>query len=145
MKNHPGDFNTKVGYDIYLNPWWGLQTATSQGLIEELNTQLGTPDLWFQGLFHELLWGPRDLPREWRPGFHCNLSATNSKVWRNFWLPWRLQNTNEIEINKIPIGSNVLDTETRETDREFVIRYHEAIPATKRWLKACELNEFLID
>lgn len=138
MKDHPGDFNSKVGCDIYLNPWWGLRSAISQALILELTKQLGEPDLWFQGLFHELLWGPRDLPRVWRPGFCCNLSGTNGHVWRSFWLPWRFR-TEEMITSKVPVGSNVTDEETHGEDVEFVPCYRVGIPAIRNWLKTGEI------
>jgi hypothetical protein len=133
MKDHPGDFLTKCGCDIYLNPWWGARTARSSELIGRMGAVLGEPDLWFQGAFHELLWGPRDLPRSWRPGFLVNLSGTDGRLWRNFWLPWRLKSLQED--CKLPYAANVLDTETCELDVEYVEKYALAIPKIRHWLE----------
>lgn len=133
MRNHPADFMTKCGYDAYLNPWWGVDTARSRELVHRMGAVLGEPDLWFQGAFHELLWGPRDLPRSWRPGFHVNVSGTNGKTWRNFWLPWRLKSLQEG--NSLPYAANVLDENTSWMDVEYVEKYAEAVPKIRSWLK----------
>jgi len=86
--DHVGDFNNKLGLDIYLNPWWGLKTAFSKDIIYELNKNFGEPDLWFNQMYHELLWGSREIDRIKRPRFCVNLSGTNGIVWRTFYLPW---------------------------------------------------------
>lgn len=166
MKDHPGDFLTKLGYDIYLNPWWGVRTARSQGLVQEMDRVLGPADLWFHGgMFHELLWGPRDLPREWRPGFSVNLSGTNSKVWRSFWLPWRMRNfwyprgngraasmtppnrpnpdePWNAENPPLPYAANTQDENVLPGDIPYVEKYNAAIPMIRQYLatgKVCGL------
>lgn len=90
--DNPGVFSNIVGDDLYVNPWWALRKINIprvNAFVECMDRTLGPPDLWFTGLFHELLWGPRHLPRSWRPGFHANLSGHNGVLWRTFWLPWR--------------------------------------------------------
>ena len=83
------EYSNQVGHDLYLNPWWGLRTVapgSASNLYQAMTNLMGVPDLWFNGNFHELLWGPRDLPRLWRPAFNCNLSA-NGPIYRHYWLP----------------------------------------------------------
>lgn len=113
LVDHPGDFSNKVGYDLYLNPWWAARLnidgfGYDDFLIEAMTDTLGKPDLWFNGLFHELLWGPRGLDRTFRPGFHANLSGTNAKIWKHFWLPWRAANYKHATLCDSLFGGNVL-------------------------------------
>lgn len=89
--DNPGDFSNKVGDDIYLNPWWALkfQDSVSAEFCAVMTEVLGPPDLWFQGLYHQLLWGRRDVSPFWRPSLCVNLSGGNGKLWFKLWLPWR--------------------------------------------------------
>lgn len=158
MRDHPGDFLTKCGYDIYLNPWWGVKTARSQDLVFEMDKVLGTPDLWYQGVFHELLWGPRDLPRGWRPGFNISLSGTNCRLWRSFWLPWRMHGfwhpscypdepKPDADWNAsnppLPYHANVQDEEVIPKDVAYVERYCEAIPLIRQYLATGKISTLL--
>lgn len=138
MKDHPGDYLTKCGYDIYLNPWWGANTARSQQLILKLNTTLGPPDLWYQGLLHELLWGPRDLHIMWRPSFTVNLSGPTGQIWRHFWLPWRARGLQDD--GKSPSGANTPDLQTTQQDIDAVEKYKESIPKIRIWLQTGDIS-----
>jgi hypothetical protein len=92
-RDHPGDFSHQVGWDLYLNPWWGRRRPQlayqARRLLDYLDVELGEPDLWHQGCFHELLWGPRDVPRNWRPAFYCSVSGGNGMLHSHLWLPWQ--------------------------------------------------------
>lgn len=109
MKNHPGDFCNKLGDDLYLNPWWALgrQDQPGRAFCFFMDEVFGPPDLWFQGGFHELLWGPREMGRVWRPSFHANLSGPSGKIYFRLWLPWRGDMSNPT----CPVGANILDTQ----------------------------------
>lgn len=123
-------FSSQVGQDTYYNPWWGLETLIDLGareLVEAMAKTWGQPDIWFHGGYHELLWGPRDIHRRWRPGFHVNLSGTNNHIWRSFWLPWR--GTLRFEGDTYyPYASNVSDNCVILDDIKIVPAYNEFIP-----------------
>lgn len=132
--NHPATYSNILGLDLYLNPHWGIDTLCPVAKVfvyEHLNVVLGEPDLWFHGnMFHELLWGPRDLPRSWRPSFHINLSGTNALMWRNFWLPWRgtaMQICHQTGV-PLPSKANTLERQINEDDIEGLDRYFGFIP-----------------
>lgn len=139
MKNHPGDYNRKVGCDIYLNPWWGLDVAASQELIHTLHEKLGPADYWDQECCPEVLWGPRDFPRHWRPGFVCNLSGTNKQIWSQFWLPWRMKSLME---GNLPYACNVHDKDTRPEDIGYAFRFVECIPLIREGLRTGKFRSF---
>jgi hypothetical protein len=114
--NNPADFSNQVGYDLYLNPWWALEFQPPRGkvfcgLMTEI---LGKPDLWFQGCFHELLWGPRAYDRRWRPSLLANLSGTNGQIWFSLWLPWRCKHLEPG--TGLPWGANVLSQDITQND-----------------------------
>ena len=108
--DNPGDFSNRVGYDLYVNPWWALRRAGEEGLswegclVDCMGRTLGQPDLWFNGGFHELLWGPRSLHRVWRPRFSANLSATSGRLHRHMWLPWRATDMAHYRADAEPVG-----------------------------------------
>ena len=128
-RDHPGDFTNQVGWDLYLNPWWGVRrpqlNAAAQRLVTVLDTGLGAPDLWFNGTYHELLWGPRDVPSNWRPCFWIALSGGDGALYNHFWLPWRggidLSKTTETWPH-IAYG-HVLDEKINDLDLEGVRVY----------------------
>lgn len=120
-------FTNEVGLDIYYNPWWGLDTASYGGQImaKHLDQLFGSPDLWFNGCFHELLWGPRDLQKGWRPSFHINWSGPQHQYWRQFWLPWEGQlQTNPLR----PYSCNVRDILINSAHVQGAHDYAKAMP-----------------
>lgn len=124
MTNHPGSFNNQVGEDLYLNPWWGLDTIHSWSFKASLREAFGEPDLWFNGCFHELLWGPREVPKAYRPQFHVNLSGPQGRIYRSFWLPWRASHL----VNTTPYAANVQDDVCNVSETPAINRYAEMLP-----------------
>ena len=139
MIDNPGVFSSMVDNDLYVNPWWALRKRIhprAAAFVACMDQAMGPPDLWFQGLFHELLWGPRDLPRGWRPSFHANLSGHNGELWNTFWLPWRAGDGVEETFwtdrdgKRYPFAANVSDFNIRfDVD---VIRMHGYIDSFPR-------------
>jgi len=131
------EYSNQVGHDLYLNPWWGLRTVapgSASNLYQAMTNLMGVPDLWFNGNFHELLWGPRDLPRLWRPAFNCNLSA-NGPIYRHYWLPWRaatmsLENDDRPDSGRqvyLPRGCGVQDSGVDTDDVSYYAGYYRSI------------------
>ena len=143
MVDNPGAFSNTVGNDLYVNPWWALRKRLgghANAFVSCMTHSMGEPDLWFQGLFHELLWGPRHLPRAWRPGFHANLSC-NGELYCCFWLPWRSgQHGNETFWDhdgiKMPYACNTQQYDIDfEKDVFHMEAYIRAIPRIEEFLR----------
>lgn len=136
------EYSNDVGLDVYLNPWWGIDTLNQTGskLVEAMNNIWGEPDLWFQGLFHELLWGPRDLPKCWRPGFHVNTlryheSCSRKVIWRSFWLPWHGKFIDDRSLRNFPYAAGLCEAGVSEDDIVTAGIYDKFIPTLRQGLK----------
>lgn len=88
--DNPGDYASRVGDDLYLNPWWALNFQSDKAKIfcEAMTEILGPPDLWHSD-YWRLLWGPQNVHMSWRPQLFANLSGWNGKIWIKASLPWR--------------------------------------------------------
>lgn len=143
--DNPGVFSNIVGDDLYVNPWWALRkrlNTYARTFVDCMDRTLGQPDLWFNGLYHELLWGPRDLPRLWRPSFHANLSGHSGTLYCSFWLPWRAgANENEAiqtsgRHKGMPMAANVLDYKiSLSVDVFYMEAYFKEIPKIRELIK----------
>lgn len=134
---NPGDFNNKVGYDLYLNPWWALefQGLSGRRICSSMTELLGPPDLWFQGIFHKLLWGPRHVHELWRPSIHASLSGGNGKVWFHLWLPWRAYALQSGKYSGKPMGGNILDRDVSKSDFGNLRIHQKACKSEERLMK----------
>lgn len=130
MKDHPGDFSNKVGDDLYLNPWWGLNFIAPQAkeLVRCMTDFIGEPELVFGVVNYNLLWR---LPNKvFGPLFNVALSGPQNKMYFHFILPWRLA----------PLSPHSLDFEiSLNKDLPGLLEYADNVPAAK---KAALLNVF---